>query len=255
MKLHNHLILEVIREYRFFFVLHTEDILEFRKHKNLTSDACYTAHREGREKMAVITISRQFGAGGKTLGGHIAEKLGYTLIDEVLIEQVATEANVSPDWVKSFEREAGSNLLRYISGIQSFKKSYYVERLTEQQGCIEGHIYVKLLHKIISRIAKEGDVVIIGRGGQYILQNQKDVYHVLMMAEMEKRVKFMETHYDLSPRQASTIVNKQSKARVNLYRYFGKKDYDSPSPYHIVLNMSKISMEKASDCVCKLIEG
>ena len=58
--------------------------------------------------MSVITIARQFGAGGKTLGGLVASSLGYTLVDEEIVELIAQEANVSSEWVDSVARETGS---------------------------------------------------------------------------------------------------------------------------------------------------
>jgi cytidylate kinase len=205
--------------------------------------------------MAIITISRQFGAGGRTLGNMISEKLNYNLVDEDIIEQVAQEAKVSPSWVKSIENEAGGTLLRYISGLGPFRKNY-VDRLSEhKKGYIDGHIYVELLHKIITRMAEEGDIVIIGRGGQYILKNHPQAVHILMMSDMEHRISFMEKQYNLSRKQATLVVEKQSKRRKNLYRYFGREDYDDPTLYHIVLNMSKLSMDAASDVVRDLVNA
>ena len=66
--------------------------------------------------MAVITISRQYGAGGKTLGQKVARKLGYYFAEDDIIQMVAREAKVSRDWVECIEREAGGTLLRFISG-------------------------------------------------------------------------------------------------------------------------------------------
>ena len=65
--------------------------------------------------MAVITISRQFGAGGKTLGKRVAEKLGYPMIDNEIINKVAEMAKVSDDWVHSIEQEAGGKMMNFIS--------------------------------------------------------------------------------------------------------------------------------------------
>ena len=72
--------------------------------------------------MAVITISRQFGAGGKTHGKMIADKLGYTFADDDIIQMVAEAANVSPHWVESVEREAGGKLSRAISSMVRVSK-------------------------------------------------------------------------------------------------------------------------------------
>ncbi len=205
--------------------------------------------------MAIITISRQFGAGGRTLGNRVAEDLNYSLVDEDIIERVAQEANVSTTWVKSIENEAGGLLLRYISGLGPFRKSY-VDRLSEhKRGYIDGHIYVQLLTKIIGQIGEEGNVVIIGRGGQYILHDNPDARHLLLVADHPDRVGFMEKNYNLSTKQATIVVDKQGKRRANLYKYFGKVDYNKPGLYHLVLNMSKLSMAQAVASVRGLVSA
>ena len=71
--------------------------------------------------MAVITISRQFGAGGETLGKKVAERLGYTFAHRDILQRVAEEANVSEDWVEAFEKEAGRRFSRFISGMVSHR--------------------------------------------------------------------------------------------------------------------------------------
>ncbi|MDM8524278.1 cytidylate kinase-like family protein [Desulfococcaceae bacterium HSG8] len=201
--------------------------------------------------MAVITISRQFGAGGKTLGKMISAKLGYTLVDNEIIQMVAEKAKVSTDWVESIEKEAGGKFLRFISGV--VPKSLVDRVLDEKRGYIDEEIYVDLLHNIISKLADGGNVVIVGRGSQYILKDHKDTYHLLLIGEKDDRVKFMEDHYDLTPRQAQQIVDMEDKRRINLYRKFGKKDYDHPELYHLVLNMSKINLDTARDMVCSFV--
>lgn len=201
--------------------------------------------------MSVITISRQFGAGGITLGQAVAKELGYTFVDNEIIQNVAHEAKVSTDWVKSIEKEAGGKLLKFISSLVS--KNLVDRILDDQRGYIDEEIYVDLLHQIIRQLAAEGNVIILGRGSQYILSEQKDVYHVLLVAKKADRVKFMEEHYELTPTPALNAVNNEDKRRLNLYKKFGKQDYDNPDLYHLVLNMSRVHMDTAIKLVCCLV--
>jgi len=200
--------------------------------------------------MAVITISRQFGSGGKTLGEMVAEKLGYTFIDNEIIQMVAKKAKVSTHWVESIEKEAGGKLLKFIDRLVSNKLMDMV--LDEKRGRIDEEIFIDMLNKIINQIADEGNVIILGRGGQYILRDREDAFHVLLIAHKKDRVKFMEEHYELPHKQALQAVNREDKRRVNLYRKFGKEDYDHPDLYHLVLNMTKIKLEKASRLIADL---
>ncbi|MCF8068786.1 MAG: cytidylate kinase-like family protein [Desulfobacterales bacterium] len=203
--------------------------------------------------MAVITISRQFGAGGRTLGGMVSKRLAYSLVEDDIIQMIATKANVSPSWVESIEKEAGGLLLKFISGIVS--KSFIDKILDDERGYIDEEIYVDTLHKVISQIADEGNAVILGRGGQYVLRKHLDAFHVLLVADMDDRIKFMEQHYKLSREQAILSINKQEKKRVNLYKKFGKDNYESPELYHIVINTSRVTLEDSAMLVENLVKS
>ena len=204
--------------------------------------------------MSIITIARQFGAGGRTLGGLIADRLGYTLVDEEIVELMAQEANVSTDWVESIAREMGSEklLTRILYRFGPFRKGYVGGAKEAEPGYFDGHRYISLLYKIIPQIAAEDNVVIIGRGGQYILAGHQNVYHFLMVADQEYRINFVMEHYHLDRKQAQIVVDKQTKRRLNLYRYFDRTDYEHPSLYHLTFNMNRVTMDQALQSVCLL---
>lgn len=203
--------------------------------------------------MGVITISRQFGAGGKTLGKMVSDKLGYTFADDDIVQMVAEAANVSPHWVESVEREAGGKLSRAITSMVSKR---LVDRiLKDERGYIDERLYLDYLVVIIAQIAEEGNAVILGRGSQYILHDHPDVCHVLLINKFEDRVKFMMEQYDLSESRAVQVVNREEKRRVNLFKKIGKTDYDDPALYHLVLNMGKLDMQKAVKLVLETVKS
>jgi cytidylate kinase len=201
--------------------------------------------------MAVLTVSRQFGAGGKTLADRVAARLGYTLATEAIIEHLAESAKVSPEGLSHFEAEhsgpvkPGTGLLapgRFIDHI-----------LDPHRNFMEGKLYVQLLEEIIPKLAEEGNTVILGRGAQFILKGTADTHHILLVAQQEDRVRFMVDHYNLTLPEANRIVTRQEKRRIGLMRLFHHEDYDQPWHYDLVLNMSKLSMDLAVDMVCDLV--
>jgi cytidylate kinase len=201
--------------------------------------------------VAVITISRQFGAGGRTLGKLIAEKLDYRFLDDQIIQEVAKHARVSKETVISMERSGGGAISRIITSLLSRD---YMERLTgEAIGYMDEEVYVQTLYEVMQKLASEDNVILTGRGGQYILENFEGARHVLLVANQEDRVRFIEKHYKLPYDKAESIVLSGEKRRFNLYRKFGKEDYNDPIHYHMVINMSRISLEKATDMVCGLV--
>jgi cytidylate kinase len=200
--------------------------------------------------MAVITISRQFGAGGKTLGKMIADELGYTFADSEIIKMVAEMANVSTNFVETVEKEAGGKFSRFISKMVS---KPLVERvLKDDRGYIDEEIYLDYLVLIIAQMADDGDVVILGRGSQYVLNDHPDAFHVLLIDEFENRVRFMQTNYEMSMNRATQKVRGEDKRRRNLYQKLGKADFDNPSLYHLVLNMGKVHLDQAFRLVLNL---
>jgi len=202
--------------------------------------------------MAVITISRQFGAGGETLGRMIADELDYTFVDSNILQMIAKEANVSPNFVKLVEEESGTKLAKVISKMVS--KRWLDCILAGECGYIDEKIYIDYLVLIVAQIADEGNAVIMGRGSQYILSDHPDAYHILLINEFENRVKFLMEHHNLSNKRAIKAVNTEDKRRANLYSKLGKKDYDDPSNYHLVLNMDCVSLESAFKQVCLTIK-
>lgn len=202
--------------------------------------------------MAVITISRQFGAGGNALGKTIAKNLGYTFADGDIIQKIAKEANVSTNWVESFEREAGSKVSRMISRMVSPSKLDQV--LRDEHGYLDEKIYLDYLVLIIAQAADEGDVVIMGRGSQYILNDHPDAHHILLVDHFENRVKHTMADLKVSQKRAARIVSYEDRRRAALYSGLGKKDYENPALYHLVLNMASVNQATAFKIVCDLLD-
>jgi cytidylate kinase len=118
---------------------------------------------------------------------------------------------------------------------------------------MDGKLYVKLLGEIVPKLAEKGNTIIVGRGAQFILKGAPDIHHVLLVAEEEDRIRFMIDHYDLNLPDARRIVQRQEKRRNSLMKLFHHEDYDQPWHYDLVLNMSKLTMDRAVDLVCDLL--
>ncbi|MFC1863445.1 AAA family ATPase [Thermodesulfobacteriota bacterium] len=203
--------------------------------------------------MAVITISRQFGAGGRTLGKMIAEKLDYKFLDDVIIQAIAKEAKVSTSTVKSMERIAGGTLSKLFSGLIN---SNYIERLIGGgKGYLNEEIYLDVLNKVMNELAEQDNVVLMGRGGQYILADFENAYHLLLVSDVEHRIEFMKKYYNMNPEKAADVIKIGEKKRTVLYKKMHKEDYNSPNHYHLTLNMSILSLEEALALVCSLVSA
>lgn len=200
--------------------------------------------------MAVITISRQYGAGGKTLGQQLAKTLGYTFADENIIQTIAEKAKVSAGWVESVEKEAGGRLSRIVTKMVS--KALVDRVLKDERGYIDEQIYIDYLVIIISQMAEEDNVIFLDRGSQYILNDLPGAFHVLLVSPLENRIQFIMDRYQLSKQRATQEVKSEERRRANLYRKIGKQDYDQPNLYHLVINMAKVDINDAANIIISM---
>ena len=149
------------------------------------------------------------------------------------------------------EKEAGGRLSRIVNKMVSRP---LVDRvLKDERGYIDEQIYIDYLVVLIAQMAEEGNVVFLGRGSQYILNDMPGAYHILLINTFSNRVRFIMEHYDMSEPSATNVVKSEDRRRANLYRKLGKQDYDHPELYHLVLNMARVSLEEAVQQVLQLV--
>ncbi|OQY51856.1 MAG: hypothetical protein B6245_24135 [Desulfobacteraceae bacterium 4572_88] len=86
------------------------------------------------------------------------------------------------------------------------------------------------------------------------MDDHPDAYHILLIDEFDNRMKFMMEHYELSEKRAIQVLNSEDRRRVSLYNRLGKKDYDNPALYHIVLNMSRFDLESALKLITAMVD-
>ncbi len=202
--------------------------------------------------MSVVSISRQYGAGGTSVGELVAQRLGYQFIDQGILEEVAKEAEVSTQWVEEAERQAGDKLQRLVSKILTHKE--FVRYIPGTKTKFDEKKYREFLRVVIAKLGAAGDAVILGRGSQFILQDNPAAVKVLLVAEEEDRIKSLRKRYGLSRKEALTIARVYEQNRLNFHRAFEAGDPNDFSLYHLVINTSLVSFEDAADLICRLVK-
>ncbi len=201
--------------------------------------------------MAILTISRMFGTGARELGESVAQRLGYSFFDHELIQMVAEQAKVSEDWVATMEQTAGVRFQKFLATLVPRNLMEIIQNA--EYGERDEEIYADMLNKVIHKIATEGDAIILGRGGQYILKDHPDTYHTLMVADLDYRINYIRQRFELTKKQALLAVAMEDKRRVNLYRKLAKVDYDQADHYHITINMRLTDVNTAGDMLCAML--
>jgi CMP/dCMP kinase len=226
--------------------------------------------------MAVITISRQTGSGGEEIADRLCQVLGYREFDKRLIAQAAADSGLSEEEVMQARlddftdenRKMGNFLDRLFnrSGVvlqarvwkdpTSGGPAYEEVRLSEEA-------VVALVDHAIRLAHEAGNCIIIGRGGQAILQNRRDVVHVRIEAPLEQRIQKVKEqfkhsrqsfHADIELRRdAQDWIAKRDAASADYLRRFYEINWDDPLLYHLVINTGKVSIDQAVEMVTRLV--
>ena len=216
--------------------------------------------------MGVVTISRQYGSGGRTIGYRAAEKLGYVYMDKELLVKVAVEAELPVSEVEGFDERPEHPLMRALrkfigptyggasamtaeewSGPVAFPVLSSMEE--SRLSSLDEDSYVKLTQKIMLRLANEGDVVLMGRGSQALLGHRRDVLHVRVIAPREFRVRTTHERDDVGPQEAGRMIKKTDEQRHRYIKRHYSLDVTKPEHYHLVVNTEWLGVEGAVQTV------
>ncbi|MCQ2484689.1 MAG: cytidylate kinase-like family protein [Clostridia bacterium] len=183
----------------------------------------------------IITISRQFGSGGRTIGKALAEKLGVPCYDSEIIEKVAEKSGFDRDYVKEKGEDARGAKL---SGL--FKSNYYYKSSDED-------IIWEIQSRIVSELAEQGPCVMIGRCADYILREREDVFNVFICADMKSRAQRIVTVYGEKEDSPEKRLKDKDKRRASYYQLFTDLKWGVASNYDISLNAGSLGIDRCVD--------
>ncbi|MEW5912173.1 MAG: cytidylate kinase-like family protein [Thermodesulfobacteriota bacterium] len=199
--------------------------------------------------MAVVTISRQFGAGGKTLGEQVAQSLGYRFLHETQLDTMAEEAMKGAGQ----DAEASHYHSLVVDLLTNLAPSNFMDRWTGASQWDEKQ-HIGALTRVIQGLAGEDKVVLLGRGSQFILRHHPGTVRILLVAKMADRIQFMTRNYGMEQQQAVRLINDADKKRARFLNNFYPGEPDEASLYHLTLNTSLVPLPSAINQVSRLVQ-
>lgn len=193
----------------------------------------------------ILTISREYGSGGGSIAAILAKRLGWRLIDDSLIAQIATSAKTSPDAVQAHEESVDPWFHRLMKALWRGGFMGTVSR-TESEAC-DADAIAHLWHRVILEAAQIGNAVTVGRGGQCLLQNRDDAFHVHVYAPWKDRIKRLR---DREPRgtDLSVAARARDERRAAYIRHYFNQDWKNSHLYHLMI-CSGIGLERSADAI------
>lgn len=186
----------------------------------------------------IITISRELGSGGKYIGELVAKKLNIPFYDKEIMEKVAEETGFVDQFVERISEYAPSkNIFAYA----------FVGRSASGES-IEDYIN-NIQRKIILDIAEKSPCVIVGRSADYILKDKHDTLNVFICGDIEEKKKRLSSLRGITEEEAEKLMKETDKKRSINYKYYTGQTWGNIKNYTMVLNSTKIGVEKCADII------
>ena len=191
----------------------------------------------------IITISREFGSGGRFIGEEVAKKLGIAYYDKNIISQIAEKSGLSPEYIQeNAELSPKKGLFAYaFSGRDIIGKS------------VEDMVY-EAQRNIILELAEKEPCVIIGRNADYILKDRDDVLNVFIHGDMPEKIKRITGLYNVEKKEAVKMMADTDKRRRTNYNFYTDQNWGKASNYTLCLNSSQLGYDRCEMIIMECVK-
>lgn len=191
----------------------------------------------------IITISREFGSGGRFIGEEVAKKLGIAYYDKNIIGQIAEKSGLSPEYIQeNAELSPKKGLFAYaFSGRDITGKS------------VEDMVY-EAQRNIILELAEKEPCVIIGRNANYILKDRDDVLNVFIHGDMPEKIKRITGLYNVEEKEAVKMMADTDKRRRTNYNFYTDQNWGKASNYTLCLNSSQLGYDRCEMIIMECVK-
>lgn len=199
-----------------------------------------TAESDKDKPTYVISISREYGSGGRAIGKILAEKLGYKYYDTELIKLVMQKSGYSPEYIEHNEQTLDKSML-----------NDFFEWYQPNNGDTVPNInsLFKKEESVIKHLAKTENCVIVGRLANYILRSKKHIYNVFITADEESEIEKVKERDHLSYENAAKQVRKVNRERSAHCKYFTDTDWGNAKNYNLTIKSNDFGYEKTAELI------
>jgi cytidylate kinase len=197
-----------------------------------------------------ITISRQFGAGGSEVARRVAAALGWRVVDNELVEQVAARAGLPPERVAEREERVSTFVERLARTLAAASPEVFPPADTAGAALeMPEAELVKITETVVAEIAAQGRVVLVGRAAPAVLSREADALHVKLVAPRAFRIHVATTRLGCTPEKAAAVLDETDKMRARYNREYYRRDWNDPLNYHLTINTGVLGFDGATEVV------
>lgn len=202
------------------------------------------------DKKIIITISREFGSGGRFIGENVAKKLGIAFYDKAVIEMASDKTGFSPDYIKENEQKLTSpSLFNFaISG------SYAGNMVFGNGESLQDTMFFAQSN-VIKEIANKHSCVIVGRCADYVLEKFENCINIFIHSDMENKINRAVNEYKLDSNSVEKILKDRDKLRAKHYNYYTGRAWGDARNYHACFNSDYIGLAKVEDIIVDMAKS
>ena len=195
----------------------------------------------------IITISRQFGAGGSEVARRVAEALDWRLVDNDLVDRVAERAGLPPEEVAQRDERAPGFVERLVRALTRVPELFPkpAEKVPEP----EEASLVRLTESVVAELAAEGRVVLVGRAGPAVLRGKYDALHIKIVAPLTDRLRTTSERLGLAPKEAEKALQETDANRARYLKQHYGRDWNDSTNYDMVLNTGTLGLQGATEVI------
>jgi cytidylate kinase len=198
----------------------------------------------------LITISREYGAGGSEVAARVAQALGWRVVDNELVERVAARAGLAPEDVAQLEERVSTFIERLARTLVAATPELVVPpEAGGTASSLSEDDLVRVTELVVEEVAAEGKVVLVGRAASAVLARERDAIHVKVVAPREWRIRAAAARLGVSPGEAAAVTDDTDKMRARYHRQHYQRDSNDPVNYHLVLNTAALGLDGAAEVV------
>lgn len=197
----------------------------------------------------IITISRMFGSGGSDVAARVARELGWSLLDNAVVDEVAERLGVSRSEVSSREERVPSLAERVASAMAMSTPEFVVAVPDTMVTDTAEMRIVDVTKRVLEEAIQQGNAVLVGRGAQAMLADSPDALHVFCYAPKAFLIQYAIAHRGVSPAHAEHEVDKMNRQREQYVRRHWGRDWRAFENYHLCLDTGRLGIERAADLV------
>ena len=191
----------------------------------------------------IITISREFGSGGRFIGEEVAKKLGIAYYDKNVINDIAEKSGLSPEYIlENAELSPKKGMLAYALAGRDITGRSVEDMVHEAQ------------RKVILELAEKESCVIIGRNADYILKDRDDVLHVFIHGNMPEKIQRIIRLYNVDEKKAVKMMADTDKRRMTNYNFYTEHKWGKASNYTLCLNSSQLGYDRCEKIIMECMK-